>query len=345
LNHPSEILSDPPRIAPAPDALDRPLVSVMIPTYNSGNLLRETLKSVLVQDPGPDVMEIHVIDNCSTKDDPEAIVRKIGSGRVRFTRQSINVGPIENFNACIRHSRGTWVHILHADDTVRPGFYDRLRQATFSHPQMDAFACRIIYMDGEGAWIGLTDIERRDPDFLEDRFIRRQFQEQRIQFVGIVVRRSVYEELGGFRPELPHCTDWDMWNRVAVRQRIYYDPEPLACYRLHDGAATSAQVRTGQNVVDERRCIAQSLSYLPVEFGRMIYREAMREAGIRAVRRVRNAWSNGQRDVAIRQLKEALRCSVSPSVLARMFYVLAAIIEGKHVTDSLSLRVPRQKAS
>jgi GT2 family glycosyltransferase len=73
-----------PQITPVPEGVHRPFWSVMIPTYNCANYLAQTLESVLAQDPGPERMQIEVIDDCSTKDDPEAVVREIGKGRVSF---------------------------------------------------------------------------------------------------------------------------------------------------------------------------------------------------------------------------------------------------------------------
>jgi glycosyltransferase involved in cell wall biosynthesis len=55
------------------DGIVRPRWSVMIPTHNCARYLRETLTSVLAQDPGPDVMQIEVVDDHSTKDDPEQV--------------------------------------------------------------------------------------------------------------------------------------------------------------------------------------------------------------------------------------------------------------------------------
>ena len=62
------------------DEVKRPLWSVIIPTYNCAEFLKQTLQSVLVQDPGEEVMEIIVIDDHSTKDDPEAVVKEFGQG-------------------------------------------------------------------------------------------------------------------------------------------------------------------------------------------------------------------------------------------------------------------------
>ena len=81
---------------------------------------------MLAEDPGIDRMQIEVIDNCSINDDPEAVVRDIGKGRVAFFRQSKNVGQISNFNSCLNRSLGHLVHILHADDYVLPGFYGQV---------------------------------------------------------------------------------------------------------------------------------------------------------------------------------------------------------------------------
>src|SRR5206468_9339134 len=60
-----------PTIAPVAEEGTRPFWSVMIPTYNCGDYLRRTLQSVLAQDPGPDQMQIEVVDGSSTKHNPE----------------------------------------------------------------------------------------------------------------------------------------------------------------------------------------------------------------------------------------------------------------------------------
>lgn len=314
-----------PHIDPVPEGTPRPFWSVMIPIYNCAEYLRDTLQSVLCQDPGAEQMQIEVIDNCSD-DDPEAVVREIGKGRIDFYRQSRNVGAIENFNTCIRRARGEWVHILHGDDTVRPGLYSRARQGIAAYPHVGGAVCRTIYMDGNGHWMGLTELEAGTPGVLDGDFAARLLRDQRIFFVGMLVRRSVYEELGGFRAELVHATDWDMWKRIAVHRPIFYDPEPLACYRLHDAADTSRLMRTGRNVVDERRSIRIACTYVPQEQARKVYRDAMKAAAVRAIGRAMRLWKEGKHAVAWRQFWEAMRCSLAPEIIARLVYFLARTI-------------------
>ena len=155
-----------------------------------------------------------------------------------------------------------------------------------------------------------------------------QFLEQRIQFVGMVVARSAYEELGGFRPSLPHCLDWDMWKRIAIAKPIHYEPEPLACYRLHEGAESSRLIATAENVREEWRSIAYSCASLPASRAMPARRAAAKAAGVRAARQARLLWKKGLRGAAWRQCAAALRCSLAPAVLARTaFFVVCAFID------------------
>src|SRR5215467_5604297 len=119
----------PPLIGPAPQGGHRPFWSVMVPVYNRTKYLEKTLASVLAQDLGPKEMQIEVVDDCSTLNDPEPLVRRIAGDRVNFVRNSRNLGLVANFNNCIGRARGHWVHLLHTDDYLLPGFYERLKAA------------------------------------------------------------------------------------------------------------------------------------------------------------------------------------------------------------------------
>src|SRR5687768_11687461 len=90
-----------PTVAPITDGLPRPFWSVMIPTHDCAEYLRRTLASVLAQAPAAAEMQIEVVDDCSTRDDPEAVVSAVGGGRVTFHRHPQNAGAIANFNSCL----------------------------------------------------------------------------------------------------------------------------------------------------------------------------------------------------------------------------------------------------
>ena len=108
----------PPKIAPIPDGVPRPLWSVMIPVYNSLPYLEQTIRSILAQDPGEELMQIEVVDDISKDGDVAALVERVGKGRVQFYQQPVNVGNVRNFETCINRARGHYVHLLHGDDYV-----------------------------------------------------------------------------------------------------------------------------------------------------------------------------------------------------------------------------------
>jgi len=108
-----------PAITPVPEDVRRPMWSVMIPVFNCANYLRQTLASVLAQDPGPERMQIEVVDDMSTKDDPEAVVREVGKGRVAFFRKPKNGGATANFN--------TWCISFMAMILCTPAFMENLK--------------------------------------------------------------------------------------------------------------------------------------------------------------------------------------------------------------------------
>lgn len=303
-----------PPIDPVPQGISRPFWSVVIPTYNGTKYLEQTLKSVLEQDPGPDEMQIEVIDDCSTKDDPEVIVREIGQSRVSFSRQPHNMGLIANWNTCIHRARGCWIHILHQDDIVMSGFYSRLREALEKEPTVGAGFCRHIYIDEDSNWQFLSALERRTSGILPD-FLERLAIAQLIQFPSIVVRRNIYEELGGFCPEASSAADWEMWKRIAVHYPLWYEPQPLACFRLHSASESSRLNKSGANTADMRRAIEISQAYLPNATARELSNKAREYYAFDALHRARQLL--GMRDIvaAIAQIREALKCSHSFRVI------------------------------
>lgn len=265
-----------PVIDPLPATYARPLWSVVIPTYHCAHYLRETLRSVLAQDPGPDCMQIEVVDDHSTRDDPETEVRSIGGERVAFHRNPRNLGAIGNFNTCIRRARGQWVHILHGDDLVEPDFYRTLEDCMHQHPAAALLASRCRYIDGQSNLgqvsdrIPLLESFTTDPSPL--------FLDNQLRTPAVVVRRNFYECHGGFLDSLIHTADWEMWCRAIARQGGVMVDRPLARYRMFPGSDTSRLMRTAENLRDTARLGALlSQSYAHFDLPRFL--ERLRLAG------------------------------------------------------------------
>jgi hypothetical protein len=304
----SAVMYDAPLIVPVPEGIRRPLWSVMIPTFNCAEYLRQTLQSVLGQDPGPDQMQIEVVDDCSTKDDPEAVVRELGRGRVTFHRKLNNAGAIANFNTCIERSRGVLIHILHGDDAVLPGFYSTIAGMAAEHPECALYATRCFFIDEEGYYTAVTGrlpALESAPGADATGFL----SWNPLQFAGVAIRRSFFEQQGGFLPQLVHTADWEMWARAVASARGMVHPSVLAMYRVFAANDTGRLMRTAENLADEERLCDVLRGRHPelnvVEFHQRIFckscaqeerfaRQGDREAvaANRAFRRARHSWSN-----------------------------------------------------
>lgn len=251
----------PPQILPLPQSDNRPLWSVMIPSYNCINYLKKTIESVLIQAESASIMQIEVIDDFSTDGDVNALVQQLGNGRVTFFQQAENVGSLRNFETCINRAKGKYVHILHGDDLVKPGFYKEISKLFNKYPSAGA------------AFTGCTDIDENDnylwdskkildePGIIKD-WLLQIATGQLLQTPCMVVKREVYENLGSFYA-VHYGEDWEMWSRIAANYPTAYTPLKLALYRVHSNNITSKSLRTGQNLKDISKVIDIIQNYLP----------------------------------------------------------------------------------
>ena len=254
--------------APIASDAPRPKWSVMIPTHNCAHFLPQTLQSVLAQDPGPEGMQIEVIDDASS-DNPESVVAELGRGRVSFFRQPTNQGQIANLSSCVERSRGEIVHILHGDDFVLPGYYQALERGFASSPRVGAAFCRWKVVDDEGRDKTIASLEQQSSGIIEDA-LARLASKQRIVTPSISLRRQVWERLGGFDSRLKCAEDWEMWVRTAAHYDVWYEPQLLAAYRRHSQSTTGRSTRNAEELRYTRMAMAIFKPLLPRDRARSI---------------------------------------------------------------------------
>lgn len=198
-----------------------PLVSIVTPTYNQAEYLAETIESVLAQD-YPN-LEYIVLDDGSSDETP-AILQQY-NGRIQHERHS-NIGQARTLNKGWQRARGTYLGYLSSDDLLYPG---AVRQLVALLESNSSIVC--VFPDAN-----LIDDRSRvtkknvcRPFGLAELVVR---QECYIG-PGALFRRSAFEVVGGWRPELRLAPDREFWIRMASQGRIEMSPSVLAGYRLH----------------------------------------------------------------------------------------------------------------
>ena len=233
----------------------------MIPTYECADLLDPCLRSVLTAVDGQRQTDIVVVDDRSS-DRPEDVVERVGADRVRFHRNAENQGAVANFNACLAEAEGRWIHLLHGDDLVDEGFYHAAGQVFDDHPEVDVFVCRVTYVDDHGTPAETTRSEVPGSGIWVDALEVNTIS-NRVRPCGIAARREVYDRVGGFRTDLPHGADWEMWVRMAASSTIWFEDRPLARYRRHGASDTAARLLTGANIDERLVCVDIMLQHVP----------------------------------------------------------------------------------
>lgn len=298
----------------------------MIPTYNCTPFLREALRSVLAQDLGADRMQIEVVDDASTDEDVAAVVATLGAGRVQYYRQPANVGSLRNFETCLNRSRGHLVHLLHGDDCVRPGFYAQVGQLLAQYPAAGAAFTHYASVNEHG--VKVQDFGPVQPAAgILPGWLPRIAEAQYIQYACMVVRREVYEHLGGFYGTT--CgEDWEMWVRIARHYPVAYSPALLAEYRGHPGSVSWKKAQQGQLLDDWAHVIARIEQHLPPGQRQRVGRRARRRSAELGIGEAYQALAQTKSWAAARGvLAQALRLSPHPATYYQVlkFYAKALL--------------------
>lgn len=208
-------------------------VTVVIPCHNSLRFLPATLDSVLAQS-RPD-LEVVLVDDGGT-DDLAGWVATLDDARVRAVRQD-NAGPSAARNRGIAEATSPLVAFLDSDDLWEPTFLER------TLPRLDDPDVALVYagydvIDATGRPSGRATVSTWEGDVWE-RFVTRN----PVACSGVVVRRSVLDEVGGFtvnRDRFPiDVEDWDLWVRIAADHRVAVVSEVLVHHRRHGGNSSA----------------------------------------------------------------------------------------------------------
>ncbi len=196
-------------------------ISIVIPTYNRGWVLKEAIDSVLMQD-YPD-FEVIVVDDGSTDDTPNIL--KACGPRISVFRQQ-NRGVSAARNRGVREASGSLIAFLDSDDLWMPGKLSV--QAEFFRSRPDALICQT-----EEIWV--RNGRRVNPKVRHKKPSGDIFEPSLelclVSPSAAMLRRSLLEEMGGFDESLPACEDYDLWLRIGCRYPVYLIDTPLIVKR------------------------------------------------------------------------------------------------------------------
>ena len=205
------------------DDNSKPMISVVVTTYNHARYLPDAIDSVLAQDVAAD--EIIVVDDGSS-DDPASVVARYQS--VAYVRQQ-NQGLSAARNTGWRKARGRFVTFLDADDRLRPNALSTNLNQFENFPDCAFVYGAYSFIEEGGRHLALVPFTA-----IGDDAFRSFLTGNRVgMHATVLYRRECLEKAGGFDTTLPACEDYDLYLRLSRLYPVASTSAWLAEYRRH----------------------------------------------------------------------------------------------------------------
>jgi|GEM_PF-563934 len=223
---------------------NRPCISIITPSYNQGQFIEETIRSVLSQN-YPN-LEYVVIDGAST-DNTVSILQKY-SGSLIWISEPDN-GQTDAINKGLRMSTGEIVAYLNSDDVYNEGTFKKIVDVFESNPDIDMVYGDIIHIDQDSSFIETC----RADNFNLQKYLMGMFY---IPQPTVFFRKKVIDNIGYFDDSLHLAMDYDYWLRIIMYFKTMYIPDTLAMARIYKDAKSS---RLDYRYLDERIYILKKM--------------------------------------------------------------------------------------
>ena len=204
---------------------DEPLVSILMPIYNYGNRINQTLKSVFNQDYTN--YEIILVDDGSTDEYVKLKLKQLESVEKIKVVYKENGGPSSARNEAFKHSKGDYILPLDSDDMIMAGYIKTCVNILRGNEKISPVYCDTHHV-GQ-----MNGVEER-PEWTKERLVQGPFIVNCSMF-----HKKSFEVVNGYDESLFGWEDYDMWIRMMkagyIGKRI---PKPLFIYFHHEKDGT-----------------------------------------------------------------------------------------------------------
>jgi len=205
---------------------NRPLVSIITPSYNQGKFLEETIRSI--KDQTYKNIEHIIIDGGST-DNSIDIIKQYQASLAYWVSEPDN-GQTDAINKGFRRAQGTIIAWLNSDDVYLPKAVETAVESLTRDPSVDMLygACELI--DQDGRKVGLVESKA---------FSMRKLLMMANSYIAqptVFFRKNLLKSIGYLDTSLDYVMDYDYWLRIGKQHTIRNIPDTLAKFRLHSAS-------------------------------------------------------------------------------------------------------------
>ena len=250
--------------------------SVLMPTYNCGKYISQSIKSILNQTYKE--FEFIIIDDGST-DNTEDIVRTFQDGRINYKKIKHN-GQSSALNFGISIATGDWIAIADDDDIAVNCRFKKQFNLMISNS--DIILCSSYYniITDEGDFIGIRRLPESDSE------IRKVINKwDPFCHPASVFKKEIAIKAGGY-PQLKNDEDWEFWKKIINYGKVCNIPEPLINYRIRNYSRSNDSSESGEGLFNFRT----GIFYLENGKNKTIARNYIKKSitGVFDIRRIYN---------------------------------------------------------
>jgi len=237
--------------------MNMPQISVIIPSYNRANLLKDAILSVLNQT--YQNFELIIVNDCS-KDNTKNVVKTFRDQRVIYLENEKNKGVSASSNIGIKKARGEYIFILNDDDLIVPWGLEELIKKI---KQSDLENLGGIY--GWSWWINDERKTLRVTNFKKSGYIFNEILKKQV-FTNLLIKKEIFDQIGLYDENLLSNEDFDFYLKMAKKYQFDFVPQILMVIRgynqTHLSAFTKRHMRDHAKIIKKYSDSRQSQRFL-----------------------------------------------------------------------------------
>lgn len=211
-------------------------VSVTMPVHNGERFVGQAIESILRQTYRE--LELVVVDDGSTDATPEILAGYAASDDRIVVHTQENAGYVAALNTAAAIGHGELLARLDADDVAEPSRLRRQVDFLDAHPDVAVVGGSLLVIDARGRPFYLATYP---PDASD---VRAALSDRTpLAHPTVLMRRSVFDAVGGYRTGFPHAEDYDLWLRISSAHELVNLPDIFARYRVHGANASLRWLR------------------------------------------------------------------------------------------------------
>lgn len=208
--------------------MDKPLISIVTPSFNQSRYLEATIRSVLEQD--YPAFEYIIVDGGSHDGSVEIIQRY--ASRLAWWVSEPDLGQTDALNKGFSRASGQILAWLNSDDTYNPGALAAAAQYLIDHPEVGLVYSDTNFINETGREIGRFPAAQTDYHRLRQGYVH-------IPQQAAFFRADLWRQVGPLDPDFYFAMDYDLWVRLAKHAPLVYLPgQTWANFRLHTAGKT-----------------------------------------------------------------------------------------------------------